>query len=118
MDLSRAPTYDEWVFDMRTLWESEFSEPEKAGTGPGSPGPIDFEQYMKESLQTMIWRKDDEVPMRLETGVITKVDAVANTEFLEILIEYAKKALEEAAKETTSNVIRPYNADGSLNLNG
>jgi hypothetical protein len=111
------PTYEEFIFDQKTLWEQNYSEPEKKGTGPGSPGPINFEQYLKESLQTLIWRKDEEVPMRFKTGIIDKHDAIANTEFIEKLIEYVKKALEEEAKEST-NVIKPYNADGTLNLNG
>jgi len=117
MDTARAPTFEEYRYDMRTLWEKEFSEPEKKGTGPGSPGPINFEQYIKESLQTLIWRKDEEVPIRFKKGLIDSHDAIANTEFLDILIGYNRRILTEASKEST-NVIRPYNADGSLNLDG
>lgn len=93
LDMSKVPTRDEFIHDMNEQWESYFTESEKKGPGAGVPGPVNFKQYLQESMAALLRQRDEIIPKQVKENTLEKQDAAAATELLNIIIEYEEREL-------------------------
>jgi hypothetical protein len=88
-----VPTRDEFITDMKEQWEREFTEAEKRGPGAGIPGPLNFKHHLQLSLETLKRQVDEIIPGKFEQGLLSKEDAAASVELINILIVYEEQEL-------------------------
>jgi len=93
MDMSKAPTYDEFMGVLTEMWEGQFTAAEKRGLGAGVVGPVNFKQFLQESRAVLIRQRDEVIPEKYSDGLLSKEDMVAATELAGLLIEYEERAL-------------------------
>lgn len=86
IDPDGALSYDAFVSAMREDWEDQFTAAEKHG-------PITFEHYMGLSYETIGWRMTDDIPKRLQQGVLDQNEAKVCTDFFRRLKDYAESYL-------------------------
>ena len=86
LDPNQAPTYEQFIEEMRTQWIDQFTEAERAG-------PIPFTQYLTEGISTLQWRVTEEIPGRIRAGTVSETEAGANIEFIQTLIQYIERYL-------------------------
>ncbi len=85
-DPSESLSYDAFITEMNEQWEGQFTPAERSG-------PIKFKGYLEDSLKTLKWRRDTEIPNRVKAGTLTKVEGISSTDFIKMLIAYTERAL-------------------------
>lgn len=96
----RAPTREEFIYDMREKWEEEFTEAEKRGPGAGVLAPIPFSKYLRDSLAALQRQIKTEIPKQLKDGRLNEEDASTATEFAKLLMEYEEQELKLMSRKS------------------
>jgi len=97
---AKAPTREEFIYDMREKWEEEFTEAEKRGPGAGVLAAIPFSKYLRDSLAALRRQINAEIPRQLKDGRLNEEDAATATEFAKLLIEYEQEELKLMSRKS------------------
>lgn len=73
-----------------------------------------FTDFLKQSVQTLQWRIDRDIPEKLKRGVMSKEDAQAAIEVCKLSIEAIKSRLRKGPVSLSPNLILPGDKDFHL----
>ena len=88
-----VPTYEVFMADMKDQWEEYFRETEKRGITGDNIGPVNFRQYLSESMVVLLKQVGEVIPQKAAAGTLSREDAAAATELANTLIDYETRAL-------------------------
>ena len=86
MEPTESLSYDAFITEMKEQWEGQFTPAERSG-------PIKFKGYLEDSLKTLKWRRDVEIPNSVKKGTLTKAEGQTSVDFMKMLISYTERAL-------------------------
>jgi len=92
--------YHSYIQQLETDWNEQFTNPEKYGYGPTDPGPINFGQFLRESLATLEFRRDKDLPENRANGNLIREEFDWNMDLVNQMIEFNKRKLGELGVET------------------